>query len=75
MGTKSLFERATPVCPAQAPTRPTHRVPGGPDGSGRLGGISVTIGPMATWNVEIRGGEGGDDADLFAKQLTGALGR
>lgn len=30
---------------------------------------------MAKLTIEIRGGEGGDDAALFARQLTGALGR
>lgn len=30
---------------------------------------------MAKLTIEIRGGEGGGDAALFARQLTGALGR
>lgn len=35
----------------------------------------ATIARMSTLTIEIRGGEGGDDAALFARQLTGALGR
>lgn len=39
-------------------------------GSNPVGGTMNT-----KLNIEIRSGEGGDDAALFARQLTGALGR